>query len=66
VGVPVDVMGHTSMKWRHWGCESGTSSQRLQLTPGVTEKVLKNMKGEFDDAKDLDGCEWFASCRTSS
>lgn len=26
------------------------------LNTGVTEKVLKNMKGEFEDAKDLDGC----------
>ena len=32
------------------------------LIPGVTEKVLKNMKGEFDDAKDLDGCALTAAC----
>ena len=25
---------------------------------GVTEKVLENMKSEFEDATELDGCEF--------
>ncbi|EKM56501.1 uncharacterized protein PHACADRAFT_253668 [Phanerochaete carnosa HHB-10118-sp] len=40
-GSIVDFKGNTSFAWRHWGC--------------VTSKVIENMKGQFENADELDG-----------
>ncbi|GFZ43305.1 hypothetical protein JCM24511_01025 [Saitozyma sp. JCM 24511] len=43
IGVWVEFQGHGSFKWRHWGC--------------TTEKVLSNLKEQFDEASEVDGYE---------
>ncbi|UZJ54918.1 hypothetical protein CBS101457_004238 [Exobasidium rhododendri] len=42
-GTVVDISGHTSFHWRHWGC--------------VTRKQLSNIKEKVGEAEDLDGYE---------
>jgi hypothetical protein len=41
VGSLVDFKGNTSFAWRHWGC--------------TTNKIIENMKKNFEDASELDG-----------
>ncbi|TFK97941.1 hypothetical protein BDV98DRAFT_613935 [Pterulicium gracile] len=43
MGTLVEIAGHSSFQWRHWGC--------------VTAKLIGNMKKNFSDADDLDGFE---------
>ncbi|WFD08632.1 hypothetical protein MVES1_004009 [Malassezia vespertilionis] len=43
LGVIAEIMGHTSMVWRHWGC--------------TTDRVLKNVIEAIGDAPELDGFE---------
>jgi len=43
VGSLVDFKGNTSFSWRHWGC--------------TTNKIIENMKKNFEDASELDGYE---------
>jgi hypothetical protein len=40
-----------SFKWRHWGC--GLLIGRADA--GTTEKVISNLKEQFDKADEVDG-----------
>ncbi|KZP25671.1 zf-PARP-domain-containing protein [Athelia psychrophila] len=43
LGSLVDMAGHTSFAWRHWGC--------------TTKMIIANMKKSFTEASELDGYE---------
>ena len=64
LGAWVTFQERGSFKWRHWGCRSRVRTRKSGIVladgkcSGTTPQVINNMKKDFEEPSELDGC-WF-------